>query len=126
MSEALQDRQQSEISEALLRELLDREAIKETKARYCRFLDAHDWEGFRSIFVGDCTYEVAGFDQASGFMGHGFMMAPVMGRRIAEHIAKQTDDPLFDRWSLRRFKEDVSEVRNGFECGIAIANYGDI
>jgi translation initiation factor IF-2 len=28
--------------------------------------------------------------------------------------------------SLRRFKDDVSEVRNGMECGIAIANYGDI
>ncbi len=28
--------------------------------------------------------------------------------------------------SLRRFKEDASEVRNGLECGIAIANYGDI
>ncbi len=28
--------------------------------------------------------------------------------------------------SLRRFKEDVSEVRNGLECGIAIANYGDV
>jgi translation initiation factor IF-2 len=28
--------------------------------------------------------------------------------------------------SLRRFKEDVSEVRNGMECGIAITNYGDI
>jgi translation initiation factor IF-2 len=28
--------------------------------------------------------------------------------------------------SLRRFKEDVSEVRSGMECGIAIANYGDI
>jgi translation initiation factor IF-2 len=28
--------------------------------------------------------------------------------------------------SLRRFKEDVSEVRHGLECGIAIANYGDI
>jgi translation initiation factor IF-2 len=28
--------------------------------------------------------------------------------------------------SLRRFKEDASEVRNGMECGIAIANYGDI
>jgi translation initiation factor IF-2 len=28
--------------------------------------------------------------------------------------------------SLRRFKDDVSEVRNGMECGIAIANYNDI
>jgi translation initiation factor IF-2 len=28
--------------------------------------------------------------------------------------------------SLRRFKEDASEVRNGMECGIAIANYSDI
>ena len=28
--------------------------------------------------------------------------------------------------SLRRFKDDASEVRNGMECGIGIANYGDI
>jgi translation initiation factor IF-2 len=28
--------------------------------------------------------------------------------------------------SVRRFKEDVSEVRTGMECGISIANYGDI
>jgi len=28
--------------------------------------------------------------------------------------------------SLRRFKEDVAEVRNGLECGISIANYGDV
>ena len=28
--------------------------------------------------------------------------------------------------SLRRFKEDVSEVRNGMECGISVANYGDL
>jgi translation initiation factor IF-2 len=28
--------------------------------------------------------------------------------------------------SLRRFKEDVSEVRAGFECGISIANFGDV
>jgi translation initiation factor IF-2 len=28
--------------------------------------------------------------------------------------------------SLRRFKEDASEVRNGMECGIAIQNYGDV
>jgi len=28
--------------------------------------------------------------------------------------------------SLKRFKNDVSEVKNGFECGIALANYGDL
>ena len=28
--------------------------------------------------------------------------------------------------SLRRFKEDAAEVRNGLECGIAIQNYGDV
>ncbi|HZT38003.1 MAG TPA: translation initiation factor IF-2 [Bryobacteraceae bacterium] len=28
--------------------------------------------------------------------------------------------------SLKRFKNDASEVKSGFECGIAIANYNDI
>ena len=28
--------------------------------------------------------------------------------------------------SLRRFKEDVSEVKQGYECGIGIANYQDV
>jgi translation initiation factor IF-2 len=28
--------------------------------------------------------------------------------------------------SLRRFKDDASEVRNGMECGISIANYSDV
>ena len=53
--------------------------------------------------------EVAHFYQASGFMGHGFMMAPVVGRMLAEHIAKDEggtpSDPILARWNLRRFKE---------------------
>ena len=52
--------------------------------------------------------EVEHFYQASGFMGHGFMMAPVVGKLIAEHIAKDDgapDLPMFERWNLRRFKE---------------------
>ncbi len=28
--------------------------------------------------------------------------------------------------SLRRFKDDVGEVRNGFECGIGVKNYNDV
>ncbi|MFO0552492.1 MAG: FAD-binding oxidoreductase [Polyangiaceae bacterium] len=49
--------------------------------------------------------EVEGFYQVSGFMGHGFMMAPVMGKLVAQHIAEATELPLFARWNLRRFKE---------------------
>ena len=28
--------------------------------------------------------------------------------------------------SLRRFKDDVSEVKSGFECGIGLERYNDI
>jgi translation initiation factor IF-2 len=28
--------------------------------------------------------------------------------------------------SLRRFKDDVSEVKSGMECGITLDNYGDV
>jgi len=28
--------------------------------------------------------------------------------------------------SLRRFKDDASEVRNGMECGIGVRNYNDV
>ena len=28
--------------------------------------------------------------------------------------------------TLRRFKDDVNEVRNGMECGIGVKNYNDV
>ena len=28
--------------------------------------------------------------------------------------------------ALKRFKNDASEVKNGLECGISLANYNDI
>jgi sarcosine oxidase subunit beta len=49
--------------------------------------------------------ELDGVFLASGFMGHGFMMAPIIGKLLAEHIARGTPLPLFERWNLRRFKQ---------------------
>ena len=28
--------------------------------------------------------------------------------------------------ALKRFKDDVNEVKNGFECGISLVNFNDI
>jgi sarcosine oxidase subunit beta len=47
--------------------------------------------------------KVDGFFLLSGFMGHGFMMAPVVGQRVAASIARGTSGELFEHWSLARF-----------------------
>ena len=47
---------------------------------------------------------IDGFFLLSGFMGHGFMMAPIVGQRVAASIARGTTDELFARWSLKRFE----------------------
>lgn len=49
---------------------------------------------------------------ACGFMGHGFMMAPVMGRLLAEHVATGETSPLFARWALDRFARGALEHEN--------------
>lgn len=49
--------------------------------------------------------ELDGFFQVSGFVGHGFMMAPVIGKLLARHIATGERMSLIERWNLRRFRE---------------------
>jgi sarcosine oxidase subunit beta len=49
--------------------------------------------------------DVEHFYQTSGFMGHGFMMAPVVGKHLALIVARGASEPTFDHWNLRRFKE---------------------
>jgi sarcosine oxidase subunit beta len=50
------------------------------------------------------VHEPENLTLACGFMGHGFMMAPVMGRLLAEHVATGDTSALFARWSLDRFR----------------------
>jgi heterotetrameric sarcosine oxidase beta subunit len=52
--------------------------------------------------------EAPGFFLASGFMGHGFMMAPAVGRRLARAIATgETPEP-FGAWAHSRLKRGTS------------------
>lgn len=49
--------------------------------------------------------EAPGLFLASGFMGHGFMMAPAVGKRLARAIATGELPEPFDKWNHRRFKQ---------------------
>ena len=49
--------------------------------------------------------EVPGFHLCCGFMGHGFMMAPVVGRMMGEWLAKGVTPPFARKWRLSRFAE---------------------
>lgn len=40
--------------------LLDIEAIKQLKARYCQYLDSKDWIAWRDLFADNFTSEIAG------------------------------------------------------------------
>jgi sarcosine oxidase subunit beta len=42
-----------------------------------------------------------GFFVCSGFVGHGFMMAPVVGKHYARHLLGHGNHPLFDAWAWR-------------------------
>jgi sarcosine oxidase subunit beta len=49
--------------------------------------------------------ELDGFFQVCGFMGHGFMMAPVVGKLLAQHIATGERLGVLERWNLRRYRQ---------------------
>jgi len=51
-----------------------------------------------------------GFFLCCGFMGHGFMMAPVVAKYYALHLLGRETHPLFDRWRLSRFAEGATEA----------------
>ena len=42
-----------------LEQLLDIEAIRAVKARYCRMLDTKDWDGFAGLFTEDAVMDVS-------------------------------------------------------------------
>jgi hypothetical protein len=53
-----------------VQELLAVEAIKQVKARYCRHLDAEDWDAFRTLFADDAEFLAEGrpFSGADAFV----------------------------------------------------------
>ena len=52
--------------ESTVRELLDRERIKETLYRYAATIDVKDWEGLKTVFADEAHITMVGGAQARG------------------------------------------------------------
>jgi sarcosine oxidase, subunit beta len=57
-----------------------------------------------SPVVGEAR-DVPGFFLCCGFVGHGFMMAPVVSQYYALHLTGGATHPFFGKWRLERFAE---------------------
>jgi translation initiation factor IF-2 len=63
----------------------------------------------------------------SGMVAGSYVQDGIMRRNANARVVRD-DVVVYDSTitSLRRFKDDVTEVKHGFECGISIANFNDI
>ena len=57
-----------------------------------------------------------GYWHICGFSGHGFMLGPMSGKRMAKHITTGETDELIESLSLARF-ENGSTVTEAFVVG---------
>lgn len=69
------------------------------------------------------TFRIKGVGMIAGsYIQDGLMKRDAEVRVLRDNVVIYTGRVS----SLRRFKDDVAEVRNGFECGIGISNFGDV
>lgn len=69
------------------------------------------------------TFRVKGAGMIAGcYVQDGIMKRDVDVRVLRDNVVIYTGKLI----SLRRFKEDVNEVRSGFECGAGISNFNDV
>jgi hypothetical protein len=104
--------------------LLDIEAIKQLKARYCRLLDTKEWQGWRALFADDFLSDtskaggkvIRGADEFVAFTRKGLRSQPTVHQVHAPEIELTSPTTARGVWAL----EDV--VR--FGPGVNLRGYG--
>jgi ketosteroid isomerase-like protein len=111
------------MDEALLRELAEREAIKELKARYFRLLDTRDWAGWRAVFTDDVrvTLPTGSVTGADAFVAE--VRATLEGARTVHHghMPELTIDSATEAhgiWALNDYVEWDPDPETGERRGI--------
>jgi hypothetical protein len=104
--------------------LLEIEAIKQLKARYCRLLDTKDWDGWRRLFADDFLSDtseaggkvITGADEFVAFTRASLRDQPTVHQVHAPEIELTSPTTARGTWAL----EDV--VR--FAPGVNLRGYG--
>ena len=57
------------------------------------------------------------FYLCNGFVGHGFMMAPIVGKLYAEWLSGGNKHEIFDRYAAERFRDGREIIKEDFNIG---------
>ncbi len=96
---------------------------EEIRAAMIGMLDAIEKETILGKAVVQETFKVSKVGTIAGCrVSDGLIRRQAKARIIRDGVVVWTGDIL----SLKRFKEDTNEVRQGFECGISLVNFNDI
>jgi hypothetical protein len=106
------------------------EAIKQVKARYCRHLDAEDWDGFRSILTDDATFNAEGhpFDDADQFVAGVVRHHTLAKVRTVHHchmpeIALQTPASATGIWAMTDYVDRIWVESGQREAFVGYGHY---
>jgi ketosteroid isomerase-like protein len=89
--------------------LLDYEAIRQTKARYCRLLDTKDWDGFIALFTPAAVMDIQEVTGHPPFTGHAAILKQVRSAVIDAQTAHQVHLPEID------LQGDTADVITGMQ-----------
>lgn len=96
---------------------------EEIRAAMIGMLDAIEKEIILGRAIVQETYKVSKVGMIAGCrITDGLIKRPAKGRLIRDGVVIWTGDIA----SLKRFKDDVNEVKQGFECGMSLFNFNDI
>lgn len=99
------------------------ELIDEVKKALAGILSPKEQEKFIGYAEIRQVFEISRFGRISGCMvTQGFIKRGSKVRLLRDNVV------VHEGWlkTLRRFKDDVKEVKEGFECGMSFENYDDI
>ena len=96
---------------------------EEIKAAMIGMLDAIEKENILGKALVQETFKVSKVGMIAGCrVSDGLIKRQAKARLIRDAVVIWTGDIA----SLKRFKEDASEVKEGYECGISLVNFNDI